>query len=531
MKLFKFKRLSSAIIVPTIISVLIVLSVSTIINSSTEKSKEKDYLDQTTTSLLKLGELSAADPLWNFNDSGLQTIGDALMENKNVAAVHILYDSGKKIYSKEKQGTAYKKSSLLPIAKKPVNKDGKKVGEIQLVFTSYYSDRSILYFIENNVIMSLAVIIIIFIIIRLILKPISNSINSINNVMREVENGNLGKKVEVKANNEIGILCRQLNNMINSLSKLTSEMKNTSKELFSSSNYLASTSNKNYDIISSTSSAIGNIASGATEQANQIGDGVKKVKELSDSIESVNNSTNILASEIIKTENLEKKGTDTMSDLLIKTENNSVASKNIYKAISESNERIERINIVTQAISDISSQTNLLALNAAIEAARAGEAGKGFAVVAEEIRKLAEQSSRSVKEINTIVVDILEKSKMTVETVNHVDEITKLQSEAVIQAKDIFSEISLAIFETKKRIDDVFEKCKDMNYRKNEIISMIENLSAISEEAAATSEQVASSTEEQLELMSNIRNSSESLALSAKNLNDITRNYTLDEEI
>ena len=78
----------------------------------------------------------------------------------------------------------------------------------------------------------------------------------------------------------------------------------------------------------------------------------------------------------------------------------------LAKAIEESMV-VNRIADLTKAISGIADQTNLLALNAAIEAARAGENGRGFAVVAEEVRKLAEQSSITVKEIEQLVGQVI----------------------------------------------------------------------------------------------------------------------------
>ena len=528
MILSKFKKLSNSFIIPTTILVLITLSASTIITSIIERDKQKASLAETIATTLKLAEYSAMDPLWNYNAQSIESLGNALMEAPSISSVAISDEKGTAIYTKDKKGTAFEKSSLLTVKKTDVMKDGKKLGEIKLAFTSYYADKDLVNNIIINTTSAFFVILIIFIVITVISKVIAKDIDKIIVVMKEVEQGNLSKTVETSCRNEIGVLSRQLNTMIQSLANLTSKTNNASKDLFSSSEDLLSISNKYYDTIETTSNAISNIAQGAIDQANQITNGAVKVKELAESIDNVLNSSNTLAVEIAATENYEKTSNTIISDLLSKTEKSSVASDNIYNAIIESNKGIERINLVTKVISDISSQTNLLSLNAAIEAARAGDAGKGFAVVAEEIRKLAEQSSTSVKEINSIVADILKKSEYTVETVKDINTITKSQSETVIHTEEIFNNISNAIMTTKNLISDVFELCKIMDKKKNEITYMIEELSAISEETAATSQEVASATEIQLEMMTKIRNASEELASTAKNLNSLTNKYILN---
>jgi methyl-accepting chemotaxis protein len=97
----------------------------------------------------------------------------------------------------------------------------------------------------------------------------------------------------------------------------------------------------------------------------------------------------------------------------------------IEEAIKSSDE-VEKINVLSNAILEISEQTSLLALNAAIEAARAGETGRGFAVVAEEIRKLAENSNQTVGEIQSVTYGITEAvNRLVSNTSNLIDFLEK----------------------------------------------------------------------------------------------------------
>lgn len=151
------------------------------------------------------------------------------------------------------------------------------------------------------------------------------------------------------------------------------------------------------------------------------------------------------------------------------------AKKEIENSIKASKE-VEKINVLSNAILEISEQTSLLALNAAIEAARAGETGKGFAVVADEIRKLAENSNKTVGEIQTVTENITNAVNLLIDKTSMIIEFLE---------KDIQNDYNLML--------NAVNNYKEDGYFLNNIIS---DLSATSEELAATINQISNSINE-----------------------------------
>lgn len=197
-----------------------------------------------------------------------------------------------------------------------------------------------------------------------------------------------------------------------------------------------------------------------------------------------------------------------------------MSAKELQEIIVNTNESAEKIESASQMIRNIAEQTNLLALNAAIEAARAGEAGRGFAVVAEEIRKLAEQSNAFTEEIATIIKELTDKTGHAVHTIQEVGKTAASQVESVELTNAKFKGIDGVIEKMKDIIIEINQSGQVMEEKKNEVIGIIENLSAISQENAAGTEEASASVEEQTASMEEITNASDRLAKLAEEMQE-----------
>ena len=144
--------------------------------------------------------------------------------------------------------------------------------------------------------------------------------------------------------------------------------------------------------------------SGGMEQSAAV---TQEINATTQDIESAVNSISSRASEgALTTNEISLRASKLKQDALLASKNTNNVYNNVkieLQSAIEKSQAVSQIEILAQAILQITEQTNLLALNAAIEAARAGESGRGFAVVADEIRKLAEQSSKTAADIQNIV--------------------------------------------------------------------------------------------------------------------------------
>ncbi|WP_428827227.1 methyl-accepting chemotaxis protein [Azonexus sp. IMCC34842] len=163
-----------------------------------------------------------------------------------------------------------------------------------------------------------------------------------------------------------------------------------------------------------------------------------------------------------------------------------VEVRSVGATISELGQHSDRISSVVQVIKDVADQTNLLALNAAIEAARAGEQGRGFAVVADEVRKLAERTSKATGEIGGMIGDIQSRSKSAVLAMDGAISRLENGSELANRAGQAIAAIRSANSEVQRVFADIDEAMHEQGAASYDIAQKVEQVAQASEQSSVS---------------------------------------------
>jgi methyl-accepting chemotaxis protein len=380
-------------------------------------------------------------------------------------------------------------------------------------------------------IVSVALIVLLSIILLFFIsKSITNPLKAVAGYANEIANYDISNDVPEKYFNrkdEIGDIAKSVQSVEVNLRKLLKDVWSTSEQVAASSQELTATSQQSSAASAEVAQTINEIAKGATEQAQNTAEGSEKLMELGSIIdEDKTNIERLAEASYIVVENLNY-GLQIVNDLDIKTKANIDAANITYESILKTNESSSRIGEASNLISAIAEQTNLLALNAAIEAARAGEHGQGFAVVADEIRKLAEQSSQSTKNIDLLVAELKNDAKMAVQKMEETGRILKEQEESVKLTEGKFKEISAAMKTTDEVVGIINDASGIIEEHKNQVKDIMQTLSAVAEENAAATQQTSAAMQEQTASVDEIADTSEYLAELAQELQKLISKFKI----
>ncbi|WP_252243861.1 methyl-accepting chemotaxis protein [Clostridium sp. ZBS14] len=367
---------------------------------------------------------------------------------------------------------------------------------------------------------AVAVVILIAIIVFSSIYITKNIVNPINKILAKLKSmannsGDLTQSIDFVSNYEIGELANNFNLMQGSFRNIikiiVEESNNVEIKVSETSSDIKTLSTLIDDVYATTEQLASGIeeTSASTEEINAV------VTEINSNIEAIA----LKAKDEAEDSLLIKERANNLKNIAISSKEtaekiNIQTQQKVLDAIEKSKE-VEKINVLSESILQITSQTNLLALNAAIEAARAGEAGKGFSVVAEEIRKLAEDSKSTaseIKTINDVIINAVENlattSKEILEFIN-----TNVISdyEMIVKTGEQYSEDAIKINNITTDFSNISNK---ITISMNDVVKSIDDISASSTE-------LASGTNNITENMHIISNNSDNVV---KTVKDVTTN-------
>ena len=157
------------------------------------------------------------------------------------------------------------------------------------------------------------------------------------------------------------------------------------------------------------------------------------------------------------------------------------AVKGIADKVGDFVSSTTQITHMTKQVRDIADQTNLLALNAAIEAARAGEQGRGFAVVADEVRKLAEKSAASAREIDSVTKEITQQSHEVVQTIELGMQHITTSQECTHNLSKVFEQSAESVIHVNRGVDDIASATREQAAASSDISRHVEDIAQMSE--------------------------------------------------
>ncbi|WP_203362781.1 HAMP domain-containing methyl-accepting chemotaxis protein [Bacillus sp. REN10] len=384
---------------------------------------------------------------------------------------------------------------------------------------SSYKNKTIIF----SLIILLTSIIIVYVFTHYLVKPL----RSLTKQISQVGNGDLSIVLEHKRKDEIGILTKSFQQMMNELKKIIQGINNNSVQLVNASNQLLHSTNEVKEGNHQICFTMNELSDGADKQANSATEISQTMKHFTHQIQEASDKGMELSHRSNKVMELTNKGYTLMSE-------SEEQMDTIHQEVMESIKKVKGLDLQTkeisklvQVIQDISDQTNLLALNAAIEAARAGEHGKGFAVVADEVRKLAEEVSGSIGNIVEIVEGVQNESKDTVAALQHSHTQVTEGARKIKVTGETFKEINQSVLDMQTKIQNISNNLNVIFKQSENINYSLENVASTAEESSAGIEEISATIQQSTSVMEEIVINSKSVAELAEELNQSVGHFKL----
>lgn len=327
----------------------------------------------------------------------------------------------------------------------------------------------------------------------LISRRISGGVRRLVSRTEAIAAGDLtGEALVADGDDELGDLTHGINQMQTNLRTMIESVVTTTERVASASEEISANATEQ--------------AQGAELQKDQTHQVATAMQEMSATVMQVSENSNRAADAALQAANTARRGGTIVDQTLFKMRAIADTVGNTALKVQELGKSSDQIGEIIGVIDDIADQTNLLALNAAIEAARAGEQGRGFAVVADEVRKLAERTTKATKEITMMIKNIQSETQSAVEAMfsgnRQVDEGVATTTEAGTALREII-EMAERVGEM---ITHIAAASTQQSGATEEVNANIEQISRITMDAASGAQQSARACQELSNLALDLQN-------------------------